>query len=57
VSRFDYMSVMENDTDLLKWLIKQESRGATMLVKTPDTPSAAFDLAERIAKVKYTHFG
>ena len=57
VSKFDYPTLMENDAELLKWLIKQESHGATLLQNTPADPAAACNLANRIATVKYTHFG
>ncbi|XP_018008277.1 gamma-butyrobetaine dioxygenase [Hyalella azteca] len=57
VAEFDYPSLMEDDAALLRWLVVLETWGATLLKQTPSQPSAAYDLCERVAKVKYTHYG
>lgn len=48
---------MNDDQALLNWLIAQEQEGATLIQEVNPEPSAAYDLCERVAKVKYTHYG
>ena len=57
IAKFNYPTVMSSDRAMLKWLTTLEVEGATLLQGVPSIPAAAYTLCERVAKVKYTHFG
>ena len=57
VRRFNYESLLSDDTALLSWLVEMETKGATLLTDVPADPNSANNLANYFGFHRQTIFG